>query len=54
MNNYNAQSVAAKIALEQAFIAQCDLHPADLQQPNEGEGFWLEVAQKEFADWLAA
>lgn len=51
---YKNLSKAAKIALEQAFIAQCSLHPADLQQPNEGEGFWLAVAQKEFEAWLTA
>ena len=54
MSTYKAQSISSKIALEKAFIAQCDLHPADLQQPNEGEGFWLEVAQKEFEAWLAS
>lgn len=40
------------IALEVSFKEETNMHPADLQQPNEGEGFWLEKAQAAFEAWV--
>lgn len=43
---------AQLIALEESFKEESNLHGYYLQQPNEGEGFWLEKTQLQFEAWV--
>lgn len=43
---------AQLIALEVSFMEESNLHGYYLQQPNEGEGFWLEKTQAAFEAWV--
>lgn len=40
------------VALEESFMEESLLHGYYLQQPNEGEGFWLESTQSAYEAWV--
>lgn len=40
------------IALEESFMEETLLDGYYLQQPNKGDGFWLESTQSEYEEWV--